>query len=265
MLNSDEALRLAKDKVRFKHVLQENGIPTPHTYHEIHDFSDIRLIEQFPEEFVVKPAKGSGGNGIVLLKRDREFFVDPSGDYYSANDIKRHIRSILDGDFSGYMEYDIALIEERIYPSKELQFKDAVGLSDIRIICYDFVPVMAMLRYPTVQSHGRSNLHQGALGFGISLDSGAITYVHSKKEGKEFALSDLNIPLSFVMPKWQEMKSVARESSELANLRLSGVDIILNSEDAVMVLEINGRPGLEIQNMNENSLLEFVKKESYYA
>ena len=257
-LNSEVSLRLAKDKASFTHLLEENGSPTPRTYYEIHDFSGVRLIRSFPDEFVVKPSRGLGGNGIVLLKKGDGFFYNPSGDKYSINDIKRHIRKILDGDFSGYMEKDLAIIEERLYPSKKLQFKNAVGLPDIRIFCHDFEPTMAMMRYPTFKSKGRSNLSTGALGIGIDLGNGTITYIHSKKEKAEFLPEDLEIPQSFVMPKWEEMKMIARKSSELSKLKVSGVDMSLDSNDRIMVLEINGRPGLEIQNINENSLLKLI-------
>lgn len=258
-LNSKTSLHLAKDKASFKHLLEKNGIPTTRTYYEIRDFSDVRLIPQFPEEFVVKPSGGLGGNGIILLKKKDNFFYNPSGDKYSLNDIKRHIRKILDGDFSGYREKDLAIIEERIYPSQKLQFKNAVGLPDIRIFCHNFEPIMAMMRYPTFKSKGRSNLAAGALGIGIDLEKGTISFIHSKKAKTEFLPEDLAIPLSFIMPKWEEMKIIAKRSSALLKLKFSGVDLCLDSNDRILVLEINGRPGLEIQNINENSLLKLIK------
>ncbi|MBI2831405.1 MAG: hypothetical protein HYX79_04020 [Chloroflexi bacterium] len=253
------SLRLAKDKVSFKHLLVENGIPTPHTYHEIHDFSDMKLVSALPDEFVIKPSKSFGGKGVVLLKRKEDFFVNPSGDKYSVNAVKFHVRKILDGDYSGYLEQDNAIIEERIYPSEKIHFKNLLGLPDIRIFCYDFEPVMAMMRYPTFKSKGRSNLTLGGIGMGLNLENGSINYIHSKKDHAEFISEDLGIPPSFRMPGWEEMKAIARKSSELANLRISGVDIILDPNDRVMVLEINGRPGLEIQNINEASLLEAIR------
>jgi hypothetical protein len=259
-LNSEASLRLAKDKVSFKRLLEKHGILTSRTYHEIHDFSDVGLIRSFPDEFVVKPSRGLGGNGIILLKKEGNIFSNPSGDKYSLPDVKRHIRKILDGDFSGYKEQDMALIEEHIHPSEKLRFKNSIGLPDIRIFCYNFEPTMAMMRYPTLKSKGRSNLAAGAIGIGIDLETGGFTYIHSKKEKKEYLPEEIGIPQSFVMPKWEEMKMIARKSSKLSQLKLSGVDIILDSEDRAVVLEINGRPGLEIQNINENSLLKIISR-----
>ena len=261
-LNSRVSLQLAKDKASFKHILKESGIPTPRTYHEIHDFSDMKFVSSFPDEFVIKPNRGLGGNGIILLKRKNDLFYNPSGDKYSMSDVKRHIRKILDGDYSGYIEHDVAIIEERIYPSNKLQFKNAIGLPDIRIFCHNFKPIMGMMRYPTLKSKGRSNLARGALGIGIDIEKGTLTHIHSKKGGKEYLPEDLGILPSFVMPKWEEMKMLAIKSSKLSQLKLSGVDIILDVNDRLVVLEINGRPGLEIQNINENSLLKPVNARS---
>ncbi len=118
------------------------------------------------------------------------------------------------------------------------------------------------MRYPTLESKGRSNLAQGALGIGIEIETGAITHIHSKKGKREYLPEDLGIPPSFVMPKWEETKMLAVKSAELSQLGLCGVDIILDIEDRLVVLEINGRPGLEIQNINEDSLLRTVNAPS---
>ncbi len=119
-----------------------------------------------------------------------------------------------------------------------------------------------MIRYPTLQSKGRSNLAHGAVGIGIEIEKGTITHIHSKKAGKEYLPEDLGILPSFVMPKWEETKMLAMKASKLSQLGLSGVDITLDINDRLVVLEINGRPGLEIQNINEYSLLKTVNARS---
>ncbi|MBI4188695.1 MAG: hypothetical protein HY529_05775 [Chloroflexi bacterium] len=258
-LNPPDTLRLAKDKTAFKLLLEANGIATPHTYHVIHDFTDMKLILSFPDEFVVKPNSGFGGNGIVLLQKEGDFFVNPAGEQFSAAEVQFHIRKILDGEFSGYIENDRAIIEERIYPSPNLRFKGSIGLPDIRIICDHSEPTMAMLRYPTLESKGRANLSRGALGMGLDLETGRITHIYSKREIKELTADEMGVPRGFITPKWNEMKEIARRCARLAQIELCGVDIILDTGDTVMVLEINGRPGLEIQNVNESSLLGLIK------
>ena len=49
------------------------------------------------------------------------------------------------------------------------------GAPDIRIIVYNKVPVMAMLRLPTRESDGKANLQQGAVGVGIDMATGVTT------------------------------------------------------------------------------------------
>lgn len=255
--NSKDSLNLAKDKIRFKHLLEENGIAVPRTYYEIHNYLDLERIRSFPDEFVIKPNQGFGGNGIIVLKKEGDFFVTPSSHRYTIKQILFHIRQILNGEFSGHLEKDAALIEERIYPSDKLVFKDAVGLPDIRLFCYRSVPVMAVLRYPTLKSRGRANLSQGAIGIGLDLDTGKMTNIWSKKGKRRYRLKDLGIPEGYSVPKWDEIKSLAVKPSQISKLQISGVDLILDSKDRILILEINGRPGLEIQNVNGQSLPEF--------
>jgi alpha-L-glutamate ligase-like protein len=258
-MNSIFSIGLAKNKARFKQLLDEHGIAVPRTFHEISDFSGFGHADFFPDEFVLKPNQGMGGNGILILKREEETFVTPSGEKYSAGHLRRHVRKILDGEFSGHMEKDTVLIEERIYSSASLQFKGAVGLPDIRVFCYQFEPVMGMFRYATAESRGRANLTQGAIGMGIDLTGGTITHIHSKKEKRPLTAEEFGIPPSFTIPKWEEIKAIAQEAARLSQLQVAGVDIILDARDTVMVLEINGHPGLEIQNVNERSLWQSMR------
>lgn len=259
-LNSSDSLRLAKNKAAFKRLLVKNGLPTPKTYHNIHDFTDLPLISIFPRQFVIKPSGGFGGKGIILLERKNGFFINPSGDEYAETDLVRHIRKILDGNFSGYAEGDTVIIEERIYCSPRLQFKELIGLPDVRIWCYDCKPVMAMLRYPTFKSKGKSNLAQGGIGISLDIKRGTPGAIHVKGKAEPIAPDSLGIPPDFAMPKWEEMKMIAKKASEISGLKISGVDIVLGPDDKILVLEINGRPGLEIQNINEKSLLEAIKR-----
>ncbi|MBI2934260.1 MAG: hypothetical protein HYY29_01695 [Chloroflexi bacterium] len=264
-INSPQSLALAKDKIKFKEVLEANSIPTPPVYHVIHDFTDMKLVKAFPDEFVLKPASSSGGKGIVLLHREGDYFVNPAGEIYPERKVKEHIREILDGDFSGTHHGDVAIIQKRVYCSGRLQFKMAAGLPDIRLICFENEPIMAMMRYATVKSKGRSNLAAGGLGISLDIGTGAVRHIISKKERKEYTIEELEIPPEFTMPKWDDMKQLARKASELSGLRLSGVDLVMDVDDNVLVMEINGRPGLEIQNVNELSLQTYLENPSIAA
>lgn len=258
--NPDDSMRLAKDKAEAKKMFQKHDIPTAETFFEIESYYDLDKIKDFPAEFVIKPSRGYAGKGIMVLKRKSGVFVNPAGETFDEKYLRRHIRKIIDGEFSGYMEKDTAIIEERIYPSPKLIFARAAGLPDIRIFCVDYNPVMAMMRYATKETKGRANLSAGAVGLGIDIGSGKISHIHRKHEEEKIKMSDLGIPENFVMPKWEEMKKVAAKTSKITGLKVSGVDLILDSRDRVLVIEINGRPGIEIQNINEKSLLDELSK-----
>jgi len=43
------------------------------------------------------------------------------------------------------------------------------GLPDIRVIVYNRIPIVAMLRIPSKYSDGKANLHLGAYAAGIDL------------------------------------------------------------------------------------------------
>lgn len=51
------------------------------------------------------------------------------------------------------------MIEKKIVIAKDVDLLGKFGLPDIRVIVYNMVPVMAMLRVPTAESDGKANLH----------------------------------------------------------------------------------------------------------
>jgi len=253
--NPPEALVLAKDKARCKKLFADQGIPVPRTWFEIRSVRDIPDPAELPGEFVIKPNRGYGGHGIVVLARTGPDFRDPSGKLHRWEGLAVHIRKILLGEFSNDQEQDTALIEERLHPSPKLSFRGAAGLPDIRVVCFEHLPVMAMLRCATPESGGRANLSAGAVGMSIDLASGAITHIHAKGRWSALSRAEFGIPEPFVVPRWEEMKALAPRAAQAAGLGYAGVDLVLDRDDRVLVLEINGRPGLEIQNVNEQSLL----------
>lgn len=253
--NPRESLDFAKDKAGAKRLFSERGITVPKTFFEIENYTDLEKIKLFPEEFVIKPARGFGGNGIMVLRKNGLNFLDPSGEIFTEKHIRRHIRKILDGEYSGHKESDVALVEERIFPSPKIIFKHSAGLPDIRIFCVNFVPVMAMMRHSTKATRGRANLSVGAIGISIDIETGKITHLFSKKEEREFKLRDFDIPENFCVPHWKKLIETSIEASRLSRLPISGVDLIIDRRDRVVLIEINGRPGIEIQNVNKKSLL----------
>lgn len=168
---------------------------------------------------------------------------------------------------------DIAIIEERVRTDPLLKQYSFKGVPDIRIICFNGVPIMAMTRLPTRRSNGTANLHSGAICTGLDISTGITTYsmqMNTKSlfsdtyEGIEYT-TDLkeNKKLSGIqIPNWDEILTIALKCQKASKLGYIGVDIALDAEKGPVVFELNARPGLGIQVANQAGLrwrLEKVK------
>jgi glutathione synthase/RimK-type ligase-like ATP-grasp enzyme len=56
------------------------------------------------------------------------------------------------------------------------------------------------------------------------------------------------------VPYWQEILTIASQSFELTGLGYLGVDIVLDKQIGPLMLELNARPGLNIQIANREGL-----------
>ena len=172
----------------------------------------------------------------------------------TAEDLKLHSLDILEGAFSMGNDPDVAFIQEyvgRHSAFKKLSFR---GTPDIRIIVFNKIPVMAMLRLPTKESGGRANLHQGAIGLGIDIASGITTKaIHHNREivykpETTKKLRGIKIPL------WNTILKTAVEGQIASGLGYAGVDIVLHPEKGAQIIELNAQPGLSIQLANMEGL-----------
>jgi glutathione synthase/RimK-type ligase-like ATP-grasp enzyme len=126
--------------------------------------------------------------------------------------------------------------------------------------------VSAMLRMPTSLSDGKANLHQGAIGLAIDLKSGRIT--HASMKGRSVHIHpDTRVPLiGLQLPHWEEALQIARRASAAIPLGYIGIDICMDQTRGPLVLEVNGRPGIEIQNVQQRGLFPNpVSQELRYA
>ncbi|MEK9712702.1 MAG: sugar-transfer associated ATP-grasp domain-containing protein, partial [Thalassolituus sp.] len=79
--------------------------------------SVIRMLSE-RQSFAIKPAKGSGGKGIMVIAgRDGDTWIKTSGGRVTREDLERHISNILSGLYSLGGAADVALIEDLIVPS----------------------------------------------------------------------------------------------------------------------------------------------------
>ena len=263
--NSARGKSIATSKIRTKRYLKREGIPIPEIFAIFKKPQDILKFNwsKLPSSFVLKPNKGLGGNGIIIVKKKSE-----DGDGWTTTlkrkvreeDLKLHILDILEGAFSISNVPDIAYIEEFVGRHKAFRKYAYRGTPDIRVIVFNKVPVMAMLRLPTKESKGRANLHQGAIAVGIDIATGITTKAiwHDKqihrKPGTKRKLNGIKIP------NWTKVLKLAVESGKSIDLNLFGSDIILHPDKGPMVLEINYMPGLAIQLANEAGLRNRLEK-----
>lgn len=268
--NPPSAKNIADNKILTKKVLAKEGIKTPEVYKVIRNKKQLQFLdwESLPKSFVVKPNKGTGGNGIIVFygKRKKETsWIRPSGEVMNKRDIILHIENILEGRFSMGSKTDSAIIEERVKTDPLLKQYSYRGVPDIRVICFNNVPIMAMTRLPTKRSNGTANLHSGAICTGIDISTGITTY--SMQMNSKSLLSDtyenietttdlkVNKKLSGIqIPYWDEILRIALVCQKASNLGYVGVDIALDREKGAVVFELNARPGLGIQVANQTGL-----------
>ena len=174
--NPRKDLRLVDDKLVTKKRATRLGIAVPELYGLIRtprEAREFKRIAETKQSFVIKPVRGSGGNGILVITKVRgDKYFRSDGTYLTMQQVEHHIQNILSGVYSLSGLTDAAMIEYRVKPIALFNEWAYGGVPDIRIVLYKGVPAMAMLRLPTRESGGRANLHQGAVGVGINLAEG---------------------------------------------------------------------------------------------
>lgn len=251
------------NKLLTKSICQQHGIPVPETYHVLSEHSQLKKFhDQLGDlaEFVVKPANGAAGRGIIVIaRRERNSFFTAGGREISASDLRYHLSTIISGLYSLGGQEDSVILERRIVSHPTLMNLAIEGTPDIRVILYRGVPVMAMIRLPTTQSSGRANLHQGAVAAAIDLGTGhtfggvcgnrAITHHPDTKQ-----------PIAGIeIPAWRDLLDAAMRLSDALEMGYVGVDFVIDVQTGPVVLEANARPGLAIQLAHRQGILPRLK------
>ncbi|MDH5541911.1 MAG: alpha-L-glutamate ligase-like protein [Nitrospinota bacterium] len=261
-MNPREHFPIANDKIITKEHLALCNIATPETYCILSRMGEINSLWEkidMLKEFVIKPAKGKQGGGILVLEKSDDGWITPSLREYGISEIRKHIADIIFGVYS-FGLWDRALIEYRVHSHQVFLNIFPHGVADIRIILCNNSPIIGMVRIPTVKSNGKANLHQGAIGIGIDMKSGVLTEGYNK-DGYYEKHPDSSIALRGIqLPFWDEILKMSVDSSLAVPLKYLGVDIVIDSERGVQVMEINARPGLEIQNVNRKGLRGLMKE-----
>ncbi|WP_394730437.1 sugar-transfer associated ATP-grasp domain-containing protein [Altererythrobacter sp. GH1-8] len=253
------AIERARDKVAAKVAMEAAGIACSGTVAVIDDHQKLmafKPLRDMPDAWAIKPARGSQGDGIVLsVRRDRDVWFRGSGKPMDEDFVLNHIRKIVDGGFSGdSTAEDAALIEPLIRADPALADLVPDGLPDLRVICLNGHPLMAMVRLPTNESDGKANLHQRAIGAGVSLETGCITRAVVKGEPiTHHPDTGVNL-IGFKIPHWKLVLELAARCGPAVGLGYCGADIVLDVNDGPLVIEVNAHPGIEIQNINQQGL-----------
>lgn len=259
--NDRWAIRLVNDKYATKRALEDQGAPVAPTLAILRSRTEMRAFDwgALPDTWALKPNQSLGGNGIMLAfgRRAATTWHTGSGTDVTLLEVKDHLRFILDGEYSGRSR-DAGLIEPLIRSHPDLERITYRGLPDIRVICVGDEPRLAMMRLPTSQSGGRANLHQNAVGAAVDLDTGCVLQAWAGNR-RLTQHPDTGAALIGVrVPFWDHVLDAAARCSRATGLRYLGADIVIDAERGPLILEVNARPGLQIQNVTGLGLIEAI-------
>ena len=257
-MNDRRLFPLVDDKVLCKERLQQCDLAVPELIaiaSYMQQASHLGELLGGHKEFVIKPAHGSGGDGILVIKdRKSDYFVDSDGTLVQRADLEHHITNVIGGLYSLGGQPDVAMIESLVHFDPAFAGLTYHGVPDVRVIVYRGYPVMAMVRLPTRESHGKANLHQGAIGVGVDMASGiTVGGVSGNNAVSEHPDTGSQIT-GFMIPHWSRIVSMAARCYEAVELKYLGVDIVLDETYGPLILELNARPGLNIQIANRKGL-----------
>lgn len=261
--NTKFARRLADSKLKTKEFLKLNSIAIPETIDilDSHEIINESIFERLVPPFVVKPNGGFWGKWILVftsISPDWNYITNDSK-VYTKSELLNHFSSILDWFYSLSGNRDKVLIEKKIELDEEIELLWKYWLPDIRIITFNMVPVMAMLRVPTEQSNWKANLHSWACWVWIDIWSGKLTYITIKwKLTKSIPwIWDVR---GLRLPNWDKALELAVKVQQVTKIWYVWCDIVLDKIDWPLVLEINIRPWLEVQTANMAPLKDRLEK-----
>ena len=256
--NDRSAYPLVDNKLRTKQLAARAGIPTPELIHDLarqYEVEAVRAQLDGLDEFVIKPAQGSGGRGILVIAgRDGRDFVKSNGEKVGIRHVKRLLTNIISGLYSLGGRMDSAIIESLVKAHSMFASISVGGVPDIRVIVFQGYPVMAMLRLGTHASDGRANLHQGAVGVGLDIRNGQSVGAVQNDRAITHHPDSQELLDGIVIPNWPELLRMASRCFDVTNLGYLGCDIVIDAHAGPLLLEMNARPGLAIQIANGTGL-----------
>lgn len=257
--NRPEFIRRVDDKLLCKNLLREQGIPVTDTLFVYATPLDCQSLEQdlsSLDSLVIKPARGSQGRSILLLtRREGAHWLTADGKSVNRGFIHHHLLEIIAGGFSD-SHSDTALVEPLLQQPPAFNQQSPFGFSDIRILLHQGEPVMAMWRLPTQRSRGCASIQQGAIDVSLDLQNGKTR--RALLAGKPLSKHpDTGVNLiNLTIPQWPALLRLARDCYQTIPLDLLAVDLGIDAQRGPLVLDINARPGLEIQNVRGRGMAD---------
>jgi alpha-L-glutamate ligase-like protein len=256
--NPPHLIPLVNDKVKTKELARKADVPTPELYGVVEIHAQVRRIEKMVggrETFVIKPANGAQGDGIlVIVGKNRKGWKRASGAIMTPESFSNHVTNVLSGMYSLNGMEDVAMLEETVRFADVFEGLSEAGVPDIRVIVFRGVPVMAMARVPTRESDGKANLHKGGIGLGIDLVTGRTTRgVQHDAIIEEHPETGQRLD-GVQMPQWRDILDMSARCYEPTGLDYLGVDIVFDETKGPLLLELNARPGLAVQLANRVGL-----------
>jgi alpha-L-glutamate ligase-like protein len=255
---------LVDNKLETKKLALQGGIAVPELYgvvaieHQIHELAKVLADHQ---SLVIKPAHGSGGSGILVINgRMGNYFRKANGSLLSIESIQHHTSNILSGMYSLGGIPDKAILEYRVDFDPMFEHISYQGVPDFRIIVFRGIPTAAMIRLPTRDSDGKANLHQGAVGLGVDIASGATSHAVHHNHLVEQHPDTGHETRGIAIPHWDNMLRLAMRCADTVGLGYLGVDIVIDRNLGPLMLELNARPGLSIQLATGHGLLDTLHK-----
>ena len=255
---------MVDDKLRTKVLCEKAVIPVAPVLGKAEYHAGVkRLVADLHGrgDFVLKPASGAMGNGILVIREAvEEGWITAGGRSITPNDLAYHAESIISGLYALGGKPDVAFVEERLLIHRDFEPIASSGVPDVRFVIYRGVPVMAMTRLPTNRSGGRANLHQGAVGAGVDLRTGrtnfAVVRTTPVREHPDTGVRVVDYPL----PHFQDALRTGLRAADETGLGYVGADVVVDQERGPILLELNARPGLAIQLANRTGLLPRLEK-----
>jgi alpha-L-glutamate ligase-like protein len=250
---------LVDDKLKTKRICERAGITISPVLGRAEFHHDVkRLVSDLRGrgDFVLKPASGAMGNGVlVICDPTEEGWRSSGGRLIYPDDLAYHAESIISGLYALGGRPDVAFVEERLVIHPDFGPIAHDGVPDVRYVIFRGVPVMSMTRLPTSRSGGRANLHQGGVGAGVDLRTGRTNFavMHSSPVTKHPDTGESVIDVK--LPLFEEGLRTSVRATDETGLGYVGADIVVDANRGAVLLELNARPGLAIQLANRAGLL----------